>query len=141
MMLPGLVVSCPQIKNKMTFHVFTELDPQEKFSPGVGVLCASQGAVITYFCKHWPEQPGPRRVGSQGAWGQGLRSVIAGCGHGDEAAIAPIPQLHRGGSMGWEVRVEQFATVSRRGTVPFVYFSLPHTLMSQARGWLGSQVP
>lgn len=39
MMLPGLVASCPQIKNKMTFHVFTELEQQEKFSPRVGVLC------------------------------------------------------------------------------------------------------
>lgn len=64
---------------------------------------------------------------------------MAGCGRRDAATIAPIPHLHRGGSMGWE-GLEQFATVSRSETASIcIFLSLSHT--RESSGWLGSQVP
>lgn len=138
MMLPGLAASCPQIKNKMTFPVCTELEQQEKFSPLMGVLCVHPRELpLLISANTGLMQLGPRRTGSHRSLGTGPEVCHGRVWLRDTATTALIPQLHRGGSLGWEVRLKQFATVSRSESASIcICLSLPHTtLVSQAVGW------
>lgn len=141
MMLPGLAPSCPQIKNKMTFPMCTELEQQEKFSPLMGVLCVHPRELpLLISANTGLMQLGPRRTGSHGSLGTGPEVHHGRVWLRDTATTALIPQLHRGGSLGWEVRLKQFAIVNRSEIASVcICLSLPHTRESSS--WLGSQVP